>query len=492
MKKSDLSRLNRTAILNHTLIDLVLFAAYLLEYSKGNRTFSYVLVFSAFSILPIVFEFFYHRYRPDSKVTRYLIAFSYLTLYTFVIFTTTSVLAFTYIIPMYMVVILYSNVTYCLLVCGLGIVINASHMIYYATTFGYSDPAEITDLEIQIALLVLCAIFNALSTSVMNKINQEKLLKIKEEKTKSDTLLSNILQTSDSMIQDITTSDHHMKIFGESVHHIQNSMDDVTKGNTETATAIQNQQQKTAQIQDYIGKVREAATVIDTDMVDTSSLATEGKTQMTRLNKQLDNALMSTELIQAKTAALNEQTKEMNSIISIISSVASRTEILALNASIEAARAGELGLGFAVVAKEVSSLANQTKSATVNITKLINTITQELIEVSGAVDHMTIDSRTNKEASQTALTNFMKVEESTQSIAKQTLGMKNNVEELESANRTIVDSIQTISAITEEVAAHSSETYNACLHNSKLVQEMTVIVSDLNKGAQQLKSKTQE
>jgi methyl-accepting chemotaxis protein len=54
---------------------------------------------------------------------------------------------------------------------------------------------------------------------------------------------------------------------------------------------------------------------------------------------------------------------------------------------------------------------------------------------------------------------------------------------LEVANEGIVDSILTISAITEEVSAHSGETYDACEKNSAMVQEVNSIVNDLNAAA---------
>jgi methyl-accepting chemotaxis protein len=180
----------------------------------------------------------------------------------------------------------------------------------------------------------------------------------------------------------------------------------------------------------------------------------------------------------------------MNNIIKLITSVANRTEILALNASIEAARAGEAGKGFAVVAEEVSALANQTKSATIHITKLIRNVTEELTSVAEAVDQMTGDSRANESGSGEALQSFARVEDATIEIARQTMTMKRTVEELEATNRDIVESIQTVSAISEEVAAHSSETYDACTQNAELVEDMTRIVKGLNLDAQALKAHT--
>lgn len=485
-KFSSHAYVNKVALISHLVIDTILLIAYAIELVKGARTVGYFSIFALFCIVPVVVELIFYKKNPENALQKHLISISYGLLYIFVIFTTNSALAWTYALPMFTVIILYRDVRCCSIVGAGAVAGNIVYVAYYAFTIGYTK-ADLTDVEIRIACIILTAVYMVMTSMAVRKVNEDQVQKIREKSEATEALTEDILKTSNSMTAGIGNAAEKVTQLGESVEQIRNSMNEVSSGSTETAEAVQVQLQRTEQIQEHIVRVKNTAGKIKQSMLDTAQKVNEGTMQMEALSEQVKVSIDANGQVLNQMKILSEYAGKMNTIIETITSIADNTSLLALNASIEAARAGESGKGFAVVASQISELANQTKVATVNVTNLIENVGNELESVEKAVAVVTESNRANMERSHVVSDSFTGISGGTEDIGRQAKELFDIVGELETANGDIVENIQTISAITEEVSAHASETYNSCEENAELVSSVAEIVEALNGDAQKLR-----
>ncbi len=152
-----------------------------------------------------------------------------------------------------------------------------------------------------------------------------------------------------------------------------------------------------------------------------------------RMHQLSQRANASRELIEA----LSQRSEEIQRVTLVIQSIASQTNLLALNAAIEAARAGEHGRGFAVVADEVRGLAGRTATATDEVGLMVADIQQRTAQVVEQIRQLSADLHTGVEQVEQAGEQLHSIA----SLAADVEGQVNEIAQGADTNRAQLDSL---------------------------------------------------
>jgi methyl-accepting chemotaxis protein len=136
-----------------------------------------------------------------------------------------------------------------------------------------------------------------------------------------------------------------------------------------------------AQASENVQSVASAAEELSASISEISHQLSESNKIALEASTAVDNTKLTVE-------GLNQAAAKISGVVSLIQDIAEQTNLLALNATIEAARAGEAGKGFAVVASEVKALANQTSSATDEISEQISGMQQVAEETRNGIENI--------------------------------------------------------------------------------------------------------
>ena len=483
-KATEEARNNAVFYTMHLIMQGLIFAAYLLEVIKGSRTVLYFSVLAAVIIITVVAETVTIKRDPESKVLRWIGCIGFQIMYAYVLLTAANPLIFAYAFLVMVLTIVYSDLKFTNVFNICVVILNVVSVVKNALD-GMSEQ-ELPMDEIQILSMIVMSIFIYNVSKVLYVNEEEKLADIEKQEQAAEETNSVIMETVDRMNDSIAEIMTSVDTLAQSTQETMDSMREVTSGANDAAESVQDQTRMTSDIQSSVDGVKNVSDVIGDNMRAAMEEIADGRRNIETLLAKVAESKGAGDKVVDELKELEQHTSKMHEITALINSVASQTTLLALNASIEAARAGEAGKGFAVVADEITKLADQTSQATGDITSLIDDLSGKLVEVVGSINALMKSNDEQNACANSAAESFERISDSTDVATQESNTLGDVVDKLENANATIIESISTVSAVSEEVSAHATDTLETTVKNEEIVGNVVDLVNSLSEDAKRL------
>lgn len=266
----------------------------------------------------------------------------------------------------------------------------------------------------------------------------------------------------------------------EAIQEVAGSAEKQTTSIDQNAEAIH-------EISKGISRITESSVKVSELSKQTTAQAEEGGLAVTNTVNQMssihESVMKSNEMIRS----LYERSKEVSSILDVITGIADQTNLLSLNAAIEAARAGEHGKGFAVVAAEVRKLAEQSQSSAKEIHQIIQDIQQDTKNSVHTMAQVTEDVIAGVEISKGTIAKFNTILQSTREITPQMEEVSATAQQISIAIQEVAETASDLSMLAKSNAATSEEVAASTEEQLASMEEISASAQALSSMAEELK-----
>jgi len=183
---------------------------------------------------------------------------------------------------------------------------------------------------------------------------------------------------------------------------------------------------------------------------------------------------------------IRDQMEEIGKIVGLIGDIADQTNLLALNAAIEAARAGDAGLGFAVVANEVKSLAQESQKSAENIADIIGKLQKKSELAAQAMTTANNDVTEGGKAVSETLHIFNEIVSSVGSITSNVSEVASAAEEQAASVEEITASVNEVSGLVKSTAKESMDSAAASEEASAAIDQIVKVIGSVNEVVNKL------
>ena len=396
------------------------------------------------------------RGKADDRY-RYALVIGYGIFYTFLICTTDSPIAFTYILPVVSLLVLYKDRKFmvgCAIANIASVIIS---VIYHLVVLGQNTATDQKNYQLQVACLLLCYIGyimsirhliesdGALTDSIKADLKRV-VTTVEQVKTASNTIMDGI-----TVVRELATENKHgSDIVVDGMNKLTDhngQLQSRTASSQEMTGDINSQVQNVASmINDMVSLTAESGKHAKTSSVDLESLVQTAGT-MADLSNEVEHIL---DAFKAEFETVKQET-------GTIDSISSQTNLLALNASIEAARAGEAGKGFSVVAEQIRKLSTETKDSSGQISEALSRLDEISEKMTSSIEEtLKLIQATLEKVTQTG-ENVNKITQDSSLLGEHIQTIDSAMKEVESSNRQLVENMEQVSSIVETMTTCISD-----------------------------------
>lgn len=272
----------------------------------------------------------------------------------------------------------------------------------------------------------------------------------------------------------------------QATEEITNSIQEIAAGSEKNLIGTQNAAKAISSINIGFNKMFEDIKVSAEMSKATMEASQEGNKVITQSIKQIKVMSENSEEMGHVINSLGEKSTRINHVVSIINDIANQTNLLALNAAIEASRAGEHGKGFAVVADEVRKLAEQSSSATSQVSELIVDIQNGINETIQSMESEKQIVNRVISYSDEAGASFTNIIEQVKTMSEQLQNIALSIDNLKDETTLLTTTINSAEEVSEQAASSSQTVAAAAEEQNASMEEIASAADVLAKMSEEL------
>lgn len=426
--------------------------------------------------------------KKDGNLFRFVSIIGYAAVYGIALINAKSDTVFTMAFPIMVMYVLYFDTLFMGIISGVLFVLNIVSVVMAAISGSMPSGIDfaLSSALLQAATIGVAGFALTWITHLEKVMKGEQMNEVKSEKEKSEQILSDVLALGNTVKENTNKADALMEELNDATTTALETLKAVADSNNDNAKNIESQTVMTSNIQEMIITADSNASRMERIAGDSLNMFSEGRKLVEKLDDKASNISAMNEQVMNTINEFVKNAIEVRGITDKINGISSQTNLLSLNASIESARAGEAGRGFAVVADEIRNLADETKTLTAEINGIVETLENNASGTKETVSKVVESIEDEKVLIDDSMGTYVKMEDMFKQLYESVTDTQKQLKQIVDSNNAIVDSINQLSAASEEVAASMDMAVELSNNNMAKTKEAGGLMEEIVTSANQL------